>query len=404
MNKTKIILAGSALMVGVFALISVHSAIASDSFSNIVTIADQNTHIPGSLATFTWTRFPVISGNTVVFTGGTFDSGSGIYRFKNGDLSTIADTDTMLPGAAYPGAYFSGLAVNGDNIAFCAFTPKSNIGGIYLSKKGRLIKVVDTKTKIPDTKQTFEVVESPSVNGEQVVFYGLNGTLSGIYLFDGQKLVVVANGNTLIPGTREKFGGIGCRFGINSNGNVVFYGSNQSWTEQGIYLYNGKKIITIADSKTRISGTHGQYNYWFSSISGNNISFYGENTAGSERGIFIFDGRRYSTIVNAQTPIPGTAGKFGQFEISDIQISGNNVVFSGNYWYGPTGIYSHEGKTLTCVADTDTEIPGTKTKFEGFDSFAVDGGNVVFNTDSWSLTNGSAGVYLLSEGKAAGSR
>jgi hypothetical protein len=104
----------------------------------LVKIVDSNTKIPGTTATFAgFTRNPDIGNGQVVFTGtgNIASAGGGIYLGNGGNLATIVNQDTLIPGGRTPGASFQRTfgspVIDHGQVAFFAATSSAD-NGVYL--------------------------------------------------------------------------------------------------------------------------------------------------------------------------------------------------------------------------------------------------------------------------------
>ncbi|MFQ5494291.1 MAG: hypothetical protein ACE5EX_02825 [Phycisphaerae bacterium] len=210
------------------------------------------TLVPGSTETF-GTFFmldgasPSISGRNVAFVGSSA-SLNGVYARIDGELVTIADNNTPVPGQ--PGLTFlnfgqlSGASpsISGANVAF--FGVWSGGGGVYA-------RINDELRLIADTTTTGIGGVNPSISGENVAFLGS----AGIYGYINGKLRVIADANTQIPGSNLVFTG----FPINptiSGENVAFVAGADDLgvTVIGIFASIADGIEIVASERTVVPG------------------------------------------------------------------------------------------------------------------------------------------------------
>lgn len=114
----------------------------------------------------------------------------------------------------------------------------------------------------------------------------------------------------------------------------------------------------------------------FPSITGNNITFWGMDSAGKQ-GVYVANGLNLSTLVDTNTSIPGGAGNFNSFAPNGIPgdpcIAGNQAAFAGTGTSSQQGIYRVTipsnptiPPSLVKMADTNTAIPSGTGNFTGF--------------------------------------
>ena len=292
------------------------------------------------------------------------------------DLSTVVERNTPIPDGmgtfgCLPGGAYS---VSGTNVAFwgSGFQPPffCRPSGIYLLDGGNLSKVADQNTAVPGKSENFTEFDFPVISGNSVAFAALGpGARQGIYLFAGATLRTVADQDTVIPdgtGTFTSFAGIPAGFDdgpVISGSNVAFFASGSGGG--GIYLFNGSSLVRVVDRNTPIppGGVGNFAGFGPVAISGDNVVFEGSGTAFGQPGIYLFDRTALGRVADTTTPIPGGTGHFVLFEGSPV-INGNQVAFKGVGSNGQRGIYLFDGSTLDRVADTSTTVP------EGTDTFA----------------------------------
>lgn len=219
------------------------------STNNLRSIATTNTQFPGSATTFTRFSGPLIDNGVVAFTGSNsfapfldtvfVDNGSGLttvvdvgnfnvssganistsgvigFAIDGNDLyfSTITDRglyvarddgsiDAVVSGANATIPLFSqifGLSASNGNIAFDA--GNSGIGQIV---DGLLSLPVTGNTPIPNTNDTFALLEEIALDGEDIAFFATNnfttGNVAGLYtLIDGE-ISTLLQENDLLDG------------------------------------------------------------------------------------------------------------------------------------------------------------------------------------------------------------
>jgi hypothetical protein len=362
----------------------------------IVTVADEDTLVPGSKEKFTDLGFPVISGSNVAFTGKSA-SVEGIYLFNGRKIVTVADTKTNIPGA---GGKFSNLdypAVSGGNVAFCVVDRATGYAvGVYLSDGRKIKKITDTSTFVPGTTDPFTNMFSPSIDGSNVLLFGGTTTRFGFYVFNGKKLFTAVDSNTTIPGTRTKFLGFAFYGQDPMAGSFAFTGYGESST--GVYLYSieRRKLVKAADTNTTIPGSNSRFTAFDApKASGDYVVFSAVDASYEPTGIYFFDGKNLRIVADTNTYIPGTLDKFSILGLT--RISGDRVAFiTRDADYNATGIYLYRasspgaGLTLFSAADLNTVIPGTQEKFSVLGYPSISDSRVAFVGGA----TGIDGVYV----------
>ena len=136
-------------------------------------VADSNTIVPGAGGTFDNIRpFPAISGSSVSFMAYGSNGSDGIYRFA-GSLSTVADTNTPVPGGTGNFVGFDDYSsISGSNVAFLGFfsTLSAATEGIYTTIGGGLSEVVKAGDQL-DGKTVSSVFMGPeALSGGSIAF------------------------------------------------------------------------------------------------------------------------------------------------------------------------------------------------------------------------------------------
>ena len=289
--------------------------------TNLSSVADLNTPVPGGSGNFTSLYFPVCSGEKIAFIGAGAGQ-QGVYLFNGSSLNKVADYNTPVPEGSGNFFSFSSLTISGDNMVFIGSS--SSLVGIYLFNGTTLSKVADFNTPIPDGFGNLTYFNAPSISYCCVAFYGQGASdQNGIYLFSGTTLSKVADRNTPIPGGSENF----TYFGVNpviSEGNVAFQGGGAS--QVGVYLFNGTTLSKVADSNTPIpGGTENFFGFGGVVVSSGNVAFWGAGSG--QHGIYLFNSIFLRKVADRNTPIPGGSGNFDG--LSYPVISGGNVALGG---------------------------------------------------------------------------
>jgi VCBS repeat protein/FG-GAP repeat protein len=324
-------------------------------------VADLNTRIPDGSRNFDFDFFgqPALSDGIVAFSGGSVNGQEGIYLFNGTVLSRVADLNTRIPGGSgnfTPDTFASGAPplLSGGNVAFLG-TGSSGQQGIYLYAGGVIVRVADGNTLIPGANVNFFAFESPALSGDNVAFLGTDLSLghAGIYLFESGVLRRVADANTPIPGGSGNFRVTDASYPALSERYVAALGLGSSG-QQGIYLYEGGVLGRVADRSTPIPGGSGNFNTFLPpALSGGNVAFLGTDQSFGQTGIYLFEGGVLNRMADRNTPIPGGSGNFT--DASSPALSGTNVAFLGFGSSLQKGIYL---ATATVAAPANEDFNG----------------------------------------------
>ncbi len=145
-------------------------------------VADRSTAAPDGSGNFIAFTVPTVSGNAVAFTALT-QSNSGVYRWDNGSLSTVANLDTSVPGGQGTFAGFNNAAPSsdGNDIAFLGIK-SDGTSGIFASRSGKLVKVIDQNDSIEGQAIIYLGLDTHQLSQGVVAFYAvLANKVFGIY-------------------------------------------------------------------------------------------------------------------------------------------------------------------------------------------------------------------------------
>lgn len=230
-----------------------------------IKIADLLTPIPGGTGSFS-SFAPVVSidGNDVAFMGYNDNQQSGLYALIGEELTVIADTNTQIPGG--DGNFVSlpvdPLRILNGNVAFIG-DGSNGQEGVYLFRSGVLTGIADTFTNIPDiTGLTFDTFNTVSYDGLNVVFVGSsNQAWTGVYRVlvspgpEQVNPVKIADTGTAVPGGTGNFLGFG-KVAADS-GVIVFEGTSSDGNGgflTGLYTELGGSLSRIIAQGDTLNG------------------------------------------------------------------------------------------------------------------------------------------------------
>jgi hypothetical protein len=178
----------------------------------LVRVADTSTPAPGGAGPFASLGAVLAnSGDHIVFSG-TDNVVSGLYQRRAGLLAKIVDDNTDAPNG---GKFFGPGApsVQGDSIAFRArhTSGQTTPPAVYRWDSGTLSTVADTDTPVPGGTGSFSGTASPQfrtvhLTQSTVSFTGIDSAgKTGIYRRDAGGLAALADTNTDAPAGLGKF-------------------------------------------------------------------------------------------------------------------------------------------------------------------------------------------------------
>lgn len=160
-------------------------------------IANTSTLIPGMAMTFDQFSDASISRSNGrgVFIGGRSQVVTGIYGNLGGELETIADSLTLLPGQTSLTQNFTLVRAANGNVAFVA----GSVSCIYTNAGGTLTPIVCRGDPMPDIGGTFFSFTEVAFNGEAVAFVATNlsGNRAIFTNLGGELIKVIGQGDAL---------------------------------------------------------------------------------------------------------------------------------------------------------------------------------------------------------------
>jgi hypothetical protein len=311
-------------------------------------------------------------------------------------------TFTRLVGTGDPapdgGSFTAVDSARGVDGSFSFRGSTASTSGMYIGPAGGpFTTIADTNTLIPGTAETFAnfPIFYGTGNG-RVFFTGSNAVnqTRGIYAYQSGALSVIADRTTPRPGGVGNFDSFGV---TNASGAAaVFIGSGAANTDRAVYVAEGGGITRVADANTPITGTAtkvGTAN--FVAIEGQDVAF----SAGS--GIYIRlgnDGTVKRVADLLFTPVPGLAPTSRFSMLGAPVLHDGAVTFSGHtnmqsvtpFTYG-TYRYDLPSGPLTRIADATMDSPGGTGHLEDFHNVFAWGSGAVF--DAYDIST-YRGLYL----------
>jgi hypothetical protein len=338
-----------------------------------------------------WARFFMMSASLMVMSGVV-----GATTF-----TTIADSNTIVPGTSQTFAAYAANSVHYDGTAVSFIGGGTSVFGLYAGVSS-LSDLVDETTTVPGTTVPFGYMSGADYTGGNFVLEGGTASTSpGIYYTGSvsRPLITLADTTTTLPGNTVTFTGFGNLPAISSTGAVAFIGTSTktSPTSGGIYSDLGATTLyAVADTNTTLPGGSTKFTEFdVPAIAGNTL-VYGGSSA-TETGLFLQTGSGSpSVIANQSTPVPNGTGDFTS--LAGPSTDGVNVAFWGEHSSTSNqGIYALVNGQLVRIADTTVGAPGGGT-FTGFSSDpGISGDEVIFEA-GLSLAGSKSGIYLSSDG------
>ncbi|MBY5991165.1 thrombospondin type 3 repeat-containing protein [Ferrimonas balearica] len=370
-------------------------------------VADRSTPVPGYSGTFAAFSDPAVGDQAVGFKAEGFNAFDGVYWWKNGVVSLVADENRAIPDQNGNDAgignflLFDPPSMSGDNLIFTALDATQQNRGIYGQfSGGPLHRIIDSTAEIPDesgvlTGSYFTSLCCAQLDGSAVAFEGFGGPGgNGVYVVSPSGTYRVADTNTALPAPATgTFGGFD--FPDISQGNVAFRAVNSGPSGVGIYAYLGGQGTIIADNQTAIPSGSGNFNNFFdASIDGTQVAFRGRGDNGQE-GIYLSDNGSLTRVADKNTSAPDGTGLFSAFY--PPVLAGSKLVFKAKDSNGDVGVYLYDNNTLSKVIASGDSLDG-KTVASTFTTPSVQKSG--FNQQQLALrvlfTDGSRALYRAS--------
>jgi hypothetical protein len=356
---------------------------------------------------------------------------SGTGKFTG--FRTTVNTSKMVPTISGRAVVFVGYG-NWVTLPSGRFAKQT---GIYHGTGGKVRKIVDMATPVPECGGEFQTFFTPSKSGGHVAFRAITTEAEqGIFrVHDGQVSAIACSG----PGGTEAPDYPGATFmtfgepSVDKNGTVVFRGGTDKdplYVPVGLYKSSlgggGLQVITdrsVTNDPVFVSFGAGGTNTKIASIDNGVTAFLADaklypgqvcggcldGFAAKESAIWIYDGQSIEKIVHSDTWPKGAANFISSLGLPDIDRAGR-IVFWANtagYQLANQGIYRYYRGRLKRIADFDTVIPGTDQTFgyfggnghtPGHHNPSIDG-NIIAFQGAPDMTLMNIGIYAWVKGE-----
>jgi hypothetical protein len=387
---------------------------AQSSLFTFTKVLDTDTLLPGSAGLYGGTEGPpAIGGGRVAFWAYN-DIGEGVYTATiNGILTRVADTTTPIPGPAIPFEAFDFISIDQGRVVFNGWgqdDEDNDYQGIYRFENNALTRIVDLNTPVPGrTGGFFEFWSVTSAGDGQVAFAGVDfdDFEEGVYRSGGGPVVRVADTRTRVPGSTENFDFF---YGVSAkNGLTAFVGSSES--ADGVYLHNDatSQIIRVADTSMQVPGraegfvAFGDDSIGGLDVDGGSVAFiglFGEGRIG-EAGIYVFDSAT-GAIVRVVDTIMDTPGEFdfSQDAFTSVAIDDGHVVLGYGLEGDPRtgtpqtpdfGVYTDLGGSLESVLRAGDTLDGKVVRRAYVGAEGLDGNQIAMSVV---FADGTEGIYI----------
>jgi hypothetical protein len=369
-------------------------------------IADLGTPIPDGTGNFTSLGQPEVNQADIVFGGVGNGSQAGIYRYDpaTGALSTVVNTNTVLPGSASLNFGIPALAVYGPDISFIAFTTTGG-NGLYTTRGG-VRKVADSSNvpnDFPPTApismdaQGFAFTDSYVTQPFSLSFAGFaTATDAGVVSLSIPVLPVlhyITRNGFVRFSSNQKFNGTTGSYTLTAPGVGIFSdgGGIPSLQQRGLLLPGQTAGFVFANVSAGDKGP------LFSVDDQGNGVFRAQAVDEALNplfsGLYVQRvGGQMQPVVDSNTIIPTFDGttKFGAYK--NVAIDGSVIAFIGGPASGPEGIFAASDGSLAEVVSVGDTLDGkTITGLTFSSDRPLSGSDLVFTA---TFGDGSSGLFL----------
>jgi hypothetical protein len=171
----------------------------ADFGSGVTSIVDGSSVVPGTDEPFFDVGQPDTAEGRVVFTGTRLEDYSrAIYAYEAGEIRTLIDETTPVPGETWTIDDAYNPAVKGDVLAFQGWT-SDHREGLFADFGAGIELIVASMTPVPGTGQTINWIHPPAIMGDSL-FFTVEDTWYGWHLLvhqDGQLYRLLGTGSQL---------------------------------------------------------------------------------------------------------------------------------------------------------------------------------------------------------------
>jgi len=327
-------------------------------------VAGPNTEAPGG-GYYQYLHSASLDEERAVFQAQTSLYVDGIWAYEKAKFTTVADTDTLVPGSVVHFSAFDVPVQHAGETAFFGQYPEycdlGPCGGIFRAGSAGLTRIADTNDTVPDRNDTYEYLSQPAI-GEDGVAYrggmviqpqGYPEYVYGVYADLGSGPVTVADWETPTPfGTGHLYldyyeGHIAVY-----QGEVYFQAYNTGNYRDGYYAWDALSDTyrVLRNAETLVPGTQSYFDWATGDAFRNGtFAFIGDYwTDDYQQGVFADFGEGLTTIVSDDELSSDWYG--GEVEIESLAVNGDTLAFTVyDYWYYGANrlyLYRHSDETL----------------------------------------------------------
>ncbi|MGB0716524.1 MAG: DUF7453 family protein, partial [Phycisphaerae bacterium] len=278
----------------------------------------------------------------------------------------VVDTSTVIPDAELEFDSFSSAALRDGYVVFegrAPFNSEEHEEGIYQWNEGELVTLANRGTTMPGaTESFFQFAGLPSTSQGETVFFGVGqeGT-RGVYVSDGSMLRRVADQQVMVPGTDvffDQFTG----WPTIHKGNVTFMAQSELGPGYIVAEIDGELQVMASDGTIDPDG-EGILDFilvGLTSIDHDTVSFRAVRGDPLLVGLYKTDGDSVQTIIDSNQQMPGLEEPVGIMGHGILR-DGEAAFAAANDVQVPTAmglfVTDQHSSEIERRADLDTPVP-----------------------------------------------
>jgi hypothetical protein len=174
---------------------------------------------------------------------------TGAYSFANSQIISVVNSGTPIPGGTGNFTSFDNTVSDGSNYFFIGRGVSQM--GIFRKSGSVISPVLTNHTEIPGTGSRFTGLGNLSIDGPNMAFNGVLGGVGGVYGWFGSEMRIIADKRTPIPGG----GGVFNSFGAPAiGGSGVAFLAYDSASRPGLYAWVDGELVRVIDTSTTLDG------------------------------------------------------------------------------------------------------------------------------------------------------
>ncbi|NBV23998.1 MAG: hypothetical protein EBS05_19030 [Proteobacteria bacterium] len=357
--------------------------------------ADLTVAVPngtGNFTNFSFYDYSVNSSGAVLFRA-QGASGPGVYKMSGGTLSRVVDTSFAVPGGTGNFTNVYSLIDSGGLSAFGG-QDRALKYGVYTYDGVTITTIANTNTVLPGTSAKLNFTDYVINNNASLAFSAYRSdNASAIYSYAAGALHLIADTNTTVPGTAFKF--LSLQSPPNINGNMVtFVGYYNSYSAAGIYGANadGTGLTRLVDTTMTAPGGIGQFAQFYNGFTylDGTLYFAARTSPGFPSGIYSVTGGTIAKVLAAGDVLDGKTVKSASYDSPGF--GGGTMALTVTFTDNSIALYTTAigGSTVSSFSSQSVTAGGFQLNLSltAGQPYRLQGTTNLANTNAWvTLTN-----------------